>query len=204
MGVGLVASLGRPGGNITGLTNMAVELVPKRVGMLKEAIPTHSRIALLVNGGFPEAARRYIEVAQAAARPLAINVHSVEIRVPADIEPAISSVAQRGLQAVCLTSDGLIYVEQERLARLALDRKLPLIGYTREMAQWPGMSMTYGASNVALFKRAAYFVDKILKGTKPGDLPVEQPRVIEMLINVRTAKALGLVSVQARSYINED
>jgi putative ABC transport system substrate-binding protein len=91
-----------------------------------------------------------------------------------------------------LTSDGLIYVEQERLAQLALGRNLPLIGYTREMTRWTGMLMTYGASNVALFNRAAYFVDKILKGAKPGDLPVEQPTKIELLINLKTAKALGL------------
>jgi putative tryptophan/tyrosine transport system substrate-binding protein len=91
-----------------------------------------------------------------------------------------------------LTSDGLIYVEQQRLAQLAQDRSLPLIGYTREMAKWPGMLMTYGASNVALFNRAAYYVDKILKGAKPADLPVEQPTIIELVINLDTAKALGV------------
>jgi putative tryptophan/tyrosine transport system substrate-binding protein len=91
-----------------------------------------------------------------------------------------------------LTSDGLIYVEQQRLARLAEKHNLPLIGYTREMAMWPGMMMVYGASNVALFKRAAYFVDKLLKGAKPADLPVEQPRVIELIVNLKTAKTLGI------------
>ncbi len=99
---------------------------------------------------------------------------------------------QSRLQGICLTSDGLIYVEQERLSQLALDRNLPLIGYTRDMAKWTGMLMTYGPSNVALFKRAAYFVDKILKDAKPGDLPVEQPTVIELIVNLKTAKALGL------------
>src|SRR6266851_5172828 len=192
VGSGLVASLARPGGNITGLTNMAVELVPKRVEVLKEAIPKLSRMALLVNAGFPEAARRYVEVAQTVARPLGVTVQPVEIRTPADIEPAFSMVTQSRLQGVCLTSDGLIYVEEERLAQLALARNLPLIGYTREMTRWTGMLMTYGASNVALFKRAAYFVDKILKGAKPGDLPVEQPAKIELVINLKTAKALGL------------
>src|SRR6266404_750839 len=91
-----------------------------------------------------------------------------------------------------ITSDGLIYVEQQRLAKLAQDRSLPLIGYTREMTKWPGMLMTYGASNVALFNRAAYYVDKILKGAKPADLPVEQPTIIELVINLSTAKALGV------------
>src|SRR6266478_2592852 len=189
VGSGLVTSLGRPGGNITGLTNMAVELVPKRVQVLKEAIPKLARMALLVNAGSPDA-RRY--VAQTVARPLGVTVQPVEIRTPADLEPAFSLVTQTRLQGVCLTSDGLIYVEQERLAQLALERNLPLIGYTREMTRWTGMLMTYGASNVALFSRAAYFVDKILKGVKPGDLPVEQPTKIELVINLKTAKALGL------------
>jgi putative ABC transport system substrate-binding protein len=197
VGSKLVASLARPGGNITGLTNMAVELVPKRVQVLKEAVPSLSRMALLVNAGFPEAARSYIEVAQAAARPLGIILQPVEIRTPADIERAFSIIAQSRLQGLCLTSDGLIYVEQRRLARLAHERNVPLIGYTREMAQWTGMLMTYGASNVALFKRAAYFVDKILKGAKPGDLPVEQPTIIEMIVNLTTAKALGLTIPQS-------
>jgi putative ABC transport system substrate-binding protein len=191
VGSGLVTSLGRPGGNITGLTNMAVELVPKRVQVLKEAIPKLARMALLVNAGSPDA-RRYVEVAQTVARPLGVTVQPVEIRTPADIEPAFSLVTQNRLQGVCLTSDGLIYVEQERLAQLALERNLPLIGYTREMTRWTGMLMTYGASNVALFSRAAYFVDKIVKGVKPGDLPVEQPTKIELVVNLKTAKALGL------------
>jgi len=191
LGSRLIASLGRPGGNITGLTNMAVELVPKRVEVLKEAVPKLARIALLVNAGSPDAGR-YTEVAQSVAQPLGVTVQPLEIRTAADIEAAFSVTAQRGLQAMCLTSDGLIYVEQERLAQLALKRNLPLIGYTREMAQWTGMLMTYGASNVALFNRAAYYVDKILKGAKPADIPVEQPTKIEFVINMKTAKALGL------------
>ena len=192
LGSKLVASLARPGGNITGLTNLAVELVPKRMQVLKEAIPSLSRVGLLVNASVPEAARRYVEIAQIAARPLELTLQPVEIRTPADFGPAFSMITQSRLQGICLTSDGLIYVEQERLSQLALDRKLPLIGYTRDMAKWTGMLMTYGPSNVALFKRAAYFVDKILKGAKPGDLPVEQPTVIELIVNLKTAKALGL------------
>ena len=191
-GTGLVDSLARPGGNITGLTNMAVELVPKRMQVFKEAIPGLSRMALLVNTSIPESARPYIEIAQTAARPLGVTLHPVEIRTAADIERAFSMTTQSRLQGMCLTSDGLIYVEQRRLAQLAQERSLPLIGYTREMAQWTGMLMTYGPSNVALFRRAAYFVDKILKGAKPANLPVEQPTKFELVINLKTAKALGL------------
>jgi len=192
LGSKLVASLGRPDANITGLTNMAIELVPKRIQVLKEAIPGLSRIGLLVNASVPDAARRYVDVAEAAAGPLGLTLKPVEIRTPEDIGPAFSMITQSRLQGVCLTSDGLIYVEQERLSQLALDRKLPLIGYTRDMANWTGMLITYGPNNVALFKRAAYFVDKILKGARPSDLPVEQPTVIELIINLKTAKALGL------------
>ena len=202
LGSKLVASLGRPDANITGLTNMAIELVPKRIQVLKEAIPGLSRIGLLVNASIPEAARRYVDVAEAAAGPLGLTLKPVEIRTPEDIGPAFSMITQSRLQGICLTSDGLIYVEQERLSQLALDRKLPLIGYTRDMAKWTGMLMTYGPNNVALFKRAAYFVDKILKGARPSDLPVEQPTVIELIINLKTAKALGLTippSVLARA-----
>jgi hypothetical protein len=123
--------------------------------------------------------------------------HREMIRTPADIERAFSMATQSRLQGMCLTSDGLIYVEQRRLAQLAQERNLPLIEYTREIAQWPGMLMTYGPSNVALFKRAAYFVDKILKGAKPADLPVEQATIIELVINLKTAKALGLSMPQS-------
>ncbi len=191
VGSKLINNLARPGGNITGLTNMAVELVPKRMEVLKEAVPGLLRMALLVNVNSPDAGR-YIEVAQTAAHPLGVTLQPVEIRTAADIERAFSMITQNRLQGMCLTSDGLIYVKQRRLAQLAQERNLPLIGYTREMAQWPGMLMTYGPSNVALFSRAAYFVDKILKGAKPSDLPVEQPTKIEVIVNLRTAKALGL------------
>jgi len=197
VGSKLIDNLARPGGNMTGLTNMAVELVPKRMQVFKEAIPDLSRMALLVNASVPEAARPYIEIAQTAARPLGVTLQPVEIRTAGDIERAFSMITQGRLQGMCLTSDGLIYVEQRRLARLAQERNLPLIGYTREMAQWTGMLMTYGPSNVALFRRAAYFVDRILKGAKPADLPVEQPTIIELVINLKTAKALGLTIPQS-------
>jgi putative tryptophan/tyrosine transport system substrate-binding protein len=118
LGSKLVATLAQPGGNITGLTNLAVELVPKRMQVLKEAIPSLSRVGLLVNASVPEAARRYIEIAQTAARPLGLTLQPVEIRTPEDIGPAFSIITQSRLQGICLTSDGLIYVEQERLSQL--------------------------------------------------------------------------------------
>jgi putative ABC transport system substrate-binding protein len=196
VGSELVDNLARPRANITGLSNMALELVPKRMQVLKETIPNLERLGLLVNASVPAVAQSYVEIAQAAAPSLGIKLQPIEIRKAADVEPAFSIIAESGLQGLCLTSDGLIYVEQKRLARLAVDRSLPLIGYTREMAD-AGMLMTYGPSNVLFFKQAANMVIKVLKGTKPSDIPVEQPTKIELAINLKTAKTLGLTVPQA-------
>jgi putative tryptophan/tyrosine transport system substrate-binding protein len=192
VGSRLVNSLSRPGKNITGMPNMALELVPKRVELLKEAIPNLSRMALLVNGSYPEAARRYSEMGQEAARPLAVTLQPIDVRAHVDFERAFAMILKDRLQGVSLTVDGLFYTEQARLARLAREGKLPLMGYAREMAEESGMLMSYGPSNVASFNRTAYFVDRILKGAKAGDLPVEQPTKFELVINPKTAKALGL------------
>ena len=193
VGSKLVNSLSRPGKNITGMTNMALELVPKRIELLKEAVPNLSRMALLVNASYPEAARRYSEMGQTAARPLAVALQPVEVRGVEDLERAFATIVQDRLQGVSLTVDGLFYAEQARLARLARERKLPLIGYAREMAEENGMFLSYGPSNIASFNRTAYFVDRILKGAKAGDLPVEQPTTFELVVNARTARALGVM-----------
>jgi putative ABC transport system substrate-binding protein len=197
VGSKLVDSLSRPGGNATGMTNMAVELVPKRVELLKEASPGLSRMALLVNASYPEAARRYVEAGQSAARPLGISLQPIEVRSAADFESAFSMISQQRLQGMSLTVDGLFYANQALLARLAQERRLPLIGYAKEMAEGAGMFMSYGPSNVASFQRTAYFVDRILKGAKPADIPVEQPTKFDLVINLKTAKALGLTIPQS-------
>jgi ABC-type uncharacterized transport system substrate-binding protein len=191
VGSKLVDSLARPGGNATGMTNMAVELVPKRVELLREAIPSLTRMGLLVNASYPEATRRYIEAGQSAARPLGISLQPMEVRSAADFEQAFSSMSQNRLHGVSLTVDGLFYANQVQLARLSQERNMPLIGYSREMVEGSGMFMSYGPSNVASFQRTAYFVDKILKGTKPADIPVEQPTKFELAINVKVARTLG-------------
>jgi putative tryptophan/tyrosine transport system substrate-binding protein len=133
---------------------------------------------------------------QTAARPLGIALHPVEVRTVDDFERGFSMIRQNRLQGVSLTVDGLFYANQARLARLAQDRQIPLIGYAREMAEDAGMLMSYGPSNIASFNRTAYFVDKILKGAKPADLPVEQPTKFDLVINLKTAKALGLTIPQ--------
>ncbi len=190
VGSKLVDTLARPGGNITGLANMALELTPKRFELLKEVVGL-SRAALLVNATDP-AAGRYVELSNMAVGPLGVTVEPIEVRTPDDFEKAFSEISKKGLQGVVTTQDGLIYNEQPRMIRLALQHRLPLIGYSREMAV-NGALMSYGPNNAAMFRRAGTFVDKILKGTKgPGDLPVEQPTKFELFINLKTAKALGL------------
>jgi putative ABC transport system substrate-binding protein len=191
VGSKLVDSLSRPGGNATGMTNMALELVPKRVELLREAAGLSS-MALLVNASYPEAARRYTEMGQAAATPIGIAIRAVEVRSAGDLERAFSLMIESRRQGVSLTVGGLFYAEQARLAKLARAHKLSLIGYAREMAETAGMLMSYGPSNVASFQRTAYFVDRILRGAKPADIPVEQPTQFELVINLKIAKALGL------------
>jgi putative ABC transport system substrate-binding protein len=190
VGSKLVDTLARPGGNITGLANMALELTPKRFELLKEVVGL-SRAALLVNATDP-ARGRYVELSNMAVGPLGITVEPIEVRTPDDFANAFSEISKKGLQGVVTSQDGLIYNEQPQLFRLALQHRLPLIGYSREMAV-NGALMTYGPNNAAMFRRAGAFVDKILKGTKKiGDLPVEQPTKFELVINMKTAKALGV------------
>ena len=191
VGSKLVETLSRPGANVTGISNMALELTPKRVELLKE-VAGLDRVALLVNANDPEGARRYVEHSETAVRHLGIIVEPVEIYSGEDIDRAFENMKKNGIQGVVLTQDGLIYAEQPRIFRAAMARKLPVIGYSREMAS-NGAFMTYGPNNGVLFRRAAAFVDKILKGTKGvADLPVEQPENIELVINIRAADALGL------------
>jgi putative tryptophan/tyrosine transport system substrate-binding protein len=191
VGSKLIDTLARPGGNITGLSNMALELTPKRIELLREVVGL-SRVALLVNATDPEGARRYVELISADVGLSGVTVEPIEVRAPDDFEKAFSEMSKRGLQGVVTTQDGLIYNEQRRMFRLAVQHRLPLIGYTREMAT-NGALMTYGPNNAAMFRRVGTFVDRILKGTKgPGDLPVEQPTKFELVINRKTAKTIGI------------
>jgi putative ABC transport system substrate-binding protein len=190
VGSKLIDSLARPGGNVTGLSNMALELTPKRFELLKEVVGL-SRAALLVNATDPAAAR-YVELSTTAVGLLGVTIESIEVRTPDDFGRAFAEISKRGLQGIVTTQDGLIYNEQPQMFRLALQHRLPLIGYSREMA-FNGALMSYGPNNAIMFRRAAAFIDKILKGTKKvGDLPVEQPTKYELMINMKTAKAIGL------------
>ena len=195
VGTKLVDSLGRPGGNVTGLSNFSSDLVGKRFQLLKEAIPRLSRVALLVNPD-SQVSRRYIEAAQAAAPALGLTIQTFEVRLLDEFEPAFDAMARVAMQAVSINADGLIYQAKEMIAKLALARRMALVAYSRETFD-AGALMSYGPDNIQATHRAAALVDKILKGAKPGDLPVEQPTKFELVINLRTAKALGLTIPQS-------
>ena len=187
----LVASLNRPGGNLTGLSNMAVELTRKRIELAKEMIKDLSRLALLVNTADEIGSRAYIAEADAAGPQLGVAVVPVGVRDANTLENAISKISTENFQAMVVTHDGLFYVQRKRLADLALERRLPTIAFASE--QWEaGVLATYGPNVPSLYRRAGAFIDKILKGAKPADLPVEQPTKFELLINRSTAKAIGI------------
>jgi ABC-type uncharacterized transport system substrate-binding protein len=187
----LVESLARPGKNITGLSNMAFDLSAKRIEFLKDMIPSPSRIALLVNAGDPQGARRYVEESQAAAAPLGITIEPVEIRGLGQIPHAFSRIDQLKVNGLVGTADSLFTVERHNIIQMALQRHLPMMMHSRETAQ-AGALMSYAPSYVLILRRTAIYIDKILKGIKPADLPVEQPTKFELVINLKTAKALDL------------
>jgi putative ABC transport system substrate-binding protein len=162
------------------------------VGHLKELVPGVSKVALLVNPNDKDNARRNIEEAQSAADKLQLALHPVEIRAAGDLAPAFSKMREDRINGVVVTQDGLFFATRKDIADLALDHRLPLAVYSRETVE-AGALASYGPSNLSIFRRSGYYIDKILKGTKPADLPVEQPTKFEFIINLKTAKALDLV-----------
>jgi putative ABC transport system substrate-binding protein len=186
----LVASLNHPGGNLTGLSNMAVELTRKRIEFAKEMIKDLSRVALLLNTADEIGSSAYIAEGEAAGPRLGVTVVPVGVRDANDLETAISKISSEDLQAIVVAHDGLFYVQRKRLADLAFESRLPTIAFASE--QWEaGILATYGPHVPSLYQRAGAFVDKILKGANPADVPVEQPTKFELLINLKTAKAIG-------------
>jgi putative tryptophan/tyrosine transport system substrate-binding protein len=190
VGAKFVISLARPGGNATGLTHFAADLIGKRLQFLKETIPGLSHVALLVNPD-TQVARLYTDVTDSVATKLGLTNHTFSARSRDELEPAFDAMAKAGMQAVTINSEGLAYQQREFIANLAIERRLPLSVWSRETLE-AGALMSYGADQVAMCRRAGVFVDKILKGAKPADLPVEEPTKIEFLLNEKTAKALGL------------
>ena len=184
-------SLARPGGNITGTTQMAVDIVPKRLELFKEAIPGLQRVALLINSSDPVIARRSLDEVQAAANRLNIDILPVDVRARDEIEAAFRAIDQMRVDGVFTVVDPMLYDSRKQIAELALARRLPTMLHVGEMTEDGGL-MSYAADYPALFRRTAAYVDKIVRGANPADLPVEQPTQFEFVVNLRTAAAIGL------------
>jgi putative ABC transport system substrate-binding protein len=197
VGAGLIASLARPGGNITGLSDSVPELLAKRLELLKETIPRTERVAVLVNPDNPlqTPLRTGWKALESAAKSLRVELQRVEVRSPDEFERAFSTMAKSRVDAVMATQDSIFNVNAKAIADLATKKRLPSSG-TRDFAEAGGV-IGYGWNVSHNSRRAAHFVDKILKGAKPADLPVEQPTKFELVINLKTAKALGLTIPQS-------
>jgi putative ABC transport system substrate-binding protein len=190
LGSGLVASLARPGGNVTGMSLMAPDLGGKRLELLKELLPRLARVAVLWNATNPYAALVYKET-QAAGRTMGIEVQSLEVRSADDFDSAFEAVRQQHSDALITVEDPLTGAYQKRIVDFAAIDRLPSLYGFRENVLAGGL-ISYGANFADLFRRAAGYVDKILKGAKPADLPVQQPTKFELVINLKTAKVLGI------------
>ena len=196
VGSGLVASLARPGGNVTGLTIMSYDIMGKRLELLKHAIPKISRVGALFNPTNPAARRDVLEELQAAGRTLRITIHPAPVREPSEIASAFASIVKEHDGGLIVAVDPIIWPHRKRIVDLCAQNHLPSMSYFREFVELGGL-MSYGPNGTELFRRAATYVDKILKGAKPADLPVEQPTKFELVINLRTAKALGITIPEA-------
>jgi putative ABC transport system substrate-binding protein len=190
IGLKLVDSLARPGGNATGFASFGPDLAGKRLQFLKEIIPKLSQVALLSNPN-ESVARMYADVYQDMGARLGLAVKPFEARSIQELEPAFDAMVRAGVQAVTVTSGGLAFQGRSIIPRLALMRRLPLGTFSRETFEH-GALISYGPNQLAMCRRSTVYVDRILKGAKPSDLPVEQPATLELLINVGTAKTLGL------------
>ena len=190
VGSGLISNLARPGGNVTGLSLMVPDLGGKRLELLKELLPRMSRVAVLWNAANPYPALVFNET-ERAAQTLEIEVQSVEIRGPDDLHSAFEAAKRQSPDALIMVEDPLTIDFQKQIADFALAHRLPAMDGFRMFVNAGGL-MSYGASLSDMLRRAAGYVDKVLRGAKPGELPVEQPTKFELLINLKTAKALGL------------
>jgi len=198
VGDGLVASLARPGGNVTGLTFLGPQLVPKRLGLLKELLPRASRFAVLWQpGAFADQTMSDMwKETEAAARILGVQLRAVEARGPDDLGAAFARMTRERVEAVLVFPSTMLFNERARLIALAAKHRIPAMFNAREFVEVGGL-VGYGASLADLTRRAAVYVDKILKGAKPADLPVEQPTMFELAINLKTARALGVTIPQS-------
>jgi len=195
VGSGLVVSLAHPGGNITGLTNQTVDLAAKRLQMLKEAIPSATRVVVIFNPDTgPNAATvgRLREVAPG----IGVQVTFRSVRTTEELRSAFTGLGRTKADAIFIVDDGFMAARREELLRRGMEVRLPIVYADTPFAR-KGVMLSYAVDHAAMFRRAAGYVDKILKGAKPGDLPIEQPTRFELVVNLRTAKALGLTIPQS-------
>jgi len=189
VGIGVVASLSRPGGNVTGLSLQSADLAGKRLEILREILPGLRRVVVLTNADSPNAALEIREV-QSAAQALGLDVAFEKIRRAEDIASALA-VPKAGAEALYVQTDPIFNTHRSRIMALALDARVPTISGTREYVE-AGSLISYGANLTDLFRRAGDIVDKILRGAKPSDLPVQQPTKFDLILNLKTARKLGL------------
>lgn len=188
---GIVPSLAHPGGNITGLSNLVVELSAKQIELLREMIPGLKRIAVLVMPSFGPAGPRFFDEAAAAAARLGIEAIRHDVATVDDFEQAFAELRRLGVDAVLLSPAPVYSTERDRIARIAIANRLPTVGVNEVMVR-SGLFLWYGPNFQNLFREAARYVDRILKGAKPAELPVQQPTKLELVINVASAKVMGL------------
>jgi len=198
VGTGIIASVGRPGGNVTGLSAFATEVQGKLLQVLKEIVPQIARVAFLFNMSNPVAQAQWKE-AEPAARSVGLQPHLVDVRTARDLEPALDAVVKQRAGAVIVAIDAVTQAHERPIAEALIARRLPAICREREFVDAGGL-MSYGVHYADLYRRAAVYVDKILKGAKPADLPVEQPTKFEFIINLKTAKLIGLTIPQSVLY----
>jgi putative tryptophan/tyrosine transport system substrate-binding protein len=189
--VGLVASLSRPGGNLTGVTNLNVEIAPKRLELVRELIPTATTIAVLVNPTSPILTEEFSRGLPSAASALGLQLHVLHASTERDFDTVFAALAQMRAKALIIGPDNFFYAQRKQLAALALRNAIPTISQNRSFAAAGGL-ISYGGSETEYYRLLGIYTGKILKGEKPADLPVQQSTKVELIINLKTAKALGL------------
>ena len=188
---GLVASLARPGGNITGSTELSPDVAGKRLELLKEAVPKASRVAVLMGSGPESSDQDDMQEMETPARQLSVNIQSVEVRNPSELQAAYDAMTKQRVNAVIILRGSFTVFHKKQLVELSVKSRLPSMCEGEDFAQ-DGCLIAYGPDRLHNWRRAAVFVDKILKGTKPADIPVEQPTKFELVINLKSAKQIGL------------
>jgi putative ABC transport system substrate-binding protein len=197
---GLVQSLGRPGGNLTGITRYTRELSGKRLELFKEMVPTLSRVGILAQAGSRPGQPSPISTYEDAARHLKISLYSLEVRSPnPDLKGVFREMVNNRIEALITARHSILVIHRKQIADLAIKNRLPLMSEGKDFAD-SGSLVSYASDDVANFRRAAYYVDRILKGAKPADLPVEQPMKFEFVINLKTAKQIGVIIPQSVLY----